>query len=264
MLINGKRVDISDMDAVIAGLQSLPSGFAERNVNFTQVDYVSKAAKEQNRLGAESYKEWQQNKDPAKLEQAADYFYKATEIAEAAGDIPAMAQNIANYGWMQIYANQPENALPAFKKTIDIHQKHNHIDLLYKDLGALHKATLDTILVKEEKGLLEDAIELRQTLRPLRKRSLEIFDFTQGIEKENTAYRIEQREIGFSANEPIGTHNVNQCICVRYMIPQVRKQCLLILMKGQISLLYNLPSIACLRIQPYKPELWERVFFWFI
>lgn len=226
MRINGKKINPDNLDEVIGALSALPTGFTTRNINVTTVSYKHDEALKHNQDGMAAYTEWQQNKKPALLETAATHFQRAAEISTSADDQPARAQNSANYGHMQILLNKPDLAIPAFETAVKVYEQEQQMDQLYHALGGLHKAILATSQAKLTAGHSADADQLRSRLRPLRQRSSEMFSTYKGEGYDGEAYRVEQAEIGFSADRKIGTDNVNDCVCVIIRDPTTKKTAL--------------------------------------
>jgi hypothetical protein len=89
-------------------------------------------------------------------------------------------------------------------------------------LGGLHEAILSASASKAN----DEAEALRARLRPLRERSLDLDYSFRGEGYDNEAYRVEQGEIGFSADKKIGTGRVFDCICIILRNPVTQKTAL--------------------------------------
>jgi chemotaxis receptor (MCP) glutamine deamidase CheD len=214
-----------DFDAAIEALGKLPSGFSSRNIN-TSIVYKSDEAAERNRSGMAAYTHWRQSKDSTFLETAAEHFQRAMEISADADDPTAMAQVSLNYALTQTLMNRPKLAIPAFETAIKIYDRHPYSDQLYRSLGGLYGAIFALSREKSIAGHSVEAERLRSQLPPLRKRSLELLYVPRGESYDYDAYRVEQGEIGFSADRKIGTDNVKDCVCVIIHDPITKKTAL--------------------------------------
>jgi chemotaxis receptor (MCP) glutamine deamidase CheD len=226
MLINGQPLDNQGFDAVVAALQTLPSGFAKRNANITDIHY-SQAAQTQIELGITAYRNGKRGDGALNLlEQAANYFLSAAQLSEQENNWAAASNSLARYGDIQIDLGNPENAIVAFEKASTFDDKYQYKDLLYFHLAALHRSIVIAANDKDSKGLNSEADSLRLMLRPLRKRSSDIHSEYKGEGIEPDAYRVEQREVGFSSKELMGTDNLRACICLIIRDPITHKTAL--------------------------------------
>ncbi len=224
MLINGTHTNVKDLDKLIEQLNALPSGFQSRNINPTSVSYNSQSEGYQhNQDGMTAYNKWQSSKDAADLETALEAFKKAADASLRENNLPARANDLSNYDHMCRLAGRSEQGMPALEEAIRIHEQQGHVDNLYRDLGKLHASLLDVIQVKQNDGLTEEADQLRARLRPLRQSSANLISRYKGETINPEAHRIEQGEIGLSSDKPIGTDNVNDCVCVVLRDPHTKK-----------------------------------------
>lgn len=224
MLVNGTRANVKDLDKLIEQLNALPSGFQSRNINPTSVSYNSQSEGYQlNQDGITAYNKWQSSKDTADLEVALEAFKKAADASLRENNLPARANDLSNYGQICRLAGRSEQGMPALEEAIQIHEQQGHVDNLYRDLGNLHASLLDVIQVKQNDGLTEEADQLRARLRPLRQSSANLISRNKGETINPEAHRVEQGEIGLSSDKPIGTDNVNDCVCVVLRDPHTKK-----------------------------------------
>jgi tetratricopeptide (TPR) repeat protein len=224
MLVNGTRANVKDLDKLIEQLNALPSGFQSRNINPTSVSYNSQSEGYQyNQDGITAYNKWQSSKDAADLETALEAFKKAADASLRENNLPARANDLSNYGQVCRLAGRSEQGMPALEEAIKIHEQQGHVDNLYRDLGNLHASLLDVIQGKQNDGLTEEADQLRARLRPLRQSSANLISRNKGETINPEAHRVEQGEIGLSSDKPIGTDNVNDCVCVVLRDPHTKK-----------------------------------------
>jgi len=227
MLINGKPASIKDLDTLMEELNGLPTGFSCRNTNIMDTTYDSDNDSYKHHCnGMETYEKWQKTKESHLLEEALQHFKSAAEASEHEGNPVAQANDLSNYGGIARLANRSEDGILAFEKALEIYKNEGDINNTYRDLGCLHEAIRETTKQKDTAGLTEEAGEFRQRLRPLRKQSINIAHKRNGESGNPKAYRVEQGEIGFSSDQPIGTDNVNDCICIIIRDPNTQKTAL--------------------------------------
>ncbi|MBL8639846.1 MAG: hypothetical protein JNK24_05770 [Alphaproteobacteria bacterium] len=215
MLVNGKSVSGYHVDIIIELLAKLPSGFARRTAEVTKISYsLSGEAEAHNREAMAAYSEWKKNGKYTDIILSMNKFIEAANVSAHDGNPLAQANDLLNYGKVCLLANLSEQALPALEQALSIFEKEKKLDYVYKTVGILYSAITANIREKEHSGYNEEANELRKKLLPLRRRSVELFSHSSGQPINYDAYRVEQREIGFSDEQLIGTDNINSCVAV--------------------------------------------------
>jgi hypothetical protein len=113
-------------------------------------------------------------------------------------------------------------AVELMEKAIVIHEKQGHKDFMFRDGDILYGSICATVESLRQLGALEQVPQYYEKLKPLREKMAEIYTSMQGA-ADATAHRIEQGEMGFSADKPIGTDNVSQCVVLMLHDPVSKK-----------------------------------------
>lgn len=215
MLLNGIALENTSPEELAEMLEVLPSAFRKRGLWHTQFTYRDNDAGIEMQKGMRFYNQWNENKDengPALLS-ARDHFNRAAQKSAAKFDIAAEAYDLSNYGKTLLLSGDNKSAIEALEKSITNNKKLGFLDAVYRDIGDLHDA------IQHEMERLKDDADavslLAQKARACRADAAATQQYHIGMTKINQkAHRIEQNEVGFSAKDPIGTDNVNDCVCV--------------------------------------------------
>jgi chemotaxis receptor (MCP) glutamine deamidase CheD len=230
MLLNGAPLNSNKFETVLEALRRLPSGFESRNMRSNTVVYTDVTAGLLNSEGIAAY-----NKKDWKTASAA--FNKAAAKSAQCGDKPAEANSLSNEGAIKNMTGAGLEAKKVLEQAIAIHQELGHYDHLFRDAGVLHEV-LQNIAKKQERGVLYkifnnapekqevDRIEIQAALADIRKTALFAMKHSRLLPVNPDAIRVEQNEIGFSADRPIGTDNICSCVCVVIHDPLSKKTAL--------------------------------------
>lgn len=224
MLVNGERVLADSFDGVVEQIGKLPPGITKRTSVFTKIDYdrFSKA-KTLNQEALDAYYKWEKTKDYNDISLSMRKFLDAAKASAQEENSLAEAKNFLNYAKASQLANLSEQGLPALERALSIFEKEKKLDYAYETVGALYSAITNVIKEKIDNGHNDEANELGKKLLALRRHSVELFSHYNGQPINYNAYRVEQREIGFSDAELIGTDNVNDCVAVLVWDPKTHK-----------------------------------------
>ncbi len=113
-------------------------------------------------------------------------------------------------------------AVELMEKAMVIHEKQGHKDFMFRDGDILYGSICATVESLRQLGAKGQVPQYYEKLKPLREKMAEIYTSMQGA-ADATAHRIEQGEMGFSADKPIGTDNVSQCVVLMLHDPVSKK-----------------------------------------
>jgi len=197
MLVDGRHIDLDDIDKAVEIVEALPTGFPKRKISAAKIKYdlYENNVRIYHEKGMSVYKAWDESKDQEDLEEALEYFLKAAQIVE-----------------------KDEN--------FSLYEQDENLDSVYDGIGELYGAILGVIEEKTCFGKQKEADALEQKLQLLRQHAVRMHIVRGGEVVNNAAHRVEQGEVGFSDNEPIGTDNVFSCVCVIVRDPVTHKTAL--------------------------------------
>lgn len=259
LTLNEVILDRDNLDEIIAHLQRLDKGI-ERGIALRKLEYQDAGAKTYHEEGLEAYISWQKSGEPtitpdkpgtrdaSLLEKAIAHFTKALTISEEVQDLPAIAEEASKLANMLVLSERPTEAIPLLERALTIHKAEAEQGKLYQvlctydgrmtytpaiyegavyhDLGSLHNALYAAFRQERAQGNSEKANAYFQRLGPIRKQIANIFGMPRGEKTSPEARRVEQGEIGFSHDKPLGTDNVNDCLCVMLHDPVTKKTAL--------------------------------------
>ena len=148
--------------------------------------------------------------------------YEKMELLQPAANMYSLAAQQHIMFPYNVFENNTflsEKAVAIYDKAIKLHDLQGHEDLSYRDRDKLYNAIAETVLAyrahwsaelsKEERQIRETRYYDR--LEPEASELLYSSRRIQGM-LDNTALRVEQKEIGISDGKDIGTDNVSQCV----------------------------------------------------
>jgi hypothetical protein len=209
----------TSLDDAIAALKALPSAFPpERTRVSTDFTYANAEALALNEAGLAALDESRATGDREKLGTACEAFNKAARKSADSKDDLAQAENIFNYGYTAALMGDYAAAVSAMEEAVELHTRAGSPDLVFNEIGDLYDA-----LYNHLKQPQSDPEELSKKIAAVQKKILWACE-NRGREPVNLdAYRVEQNEIGFSDEAPLGTDNVCDCICVIVRDPVTHK-----------------------------------------
>ncbi len=224
--INGRHPDLNDAQEIVEMLRYSPDGIP--NNQRTRVNTVlrynveGEGAIHENAAYAASNIHVKDNMDEASLLEAAQEFKIAAAAYEIVGaDLAAAnmyslaAQSFGKFSTNELFEDKPysEHAVEMFDKAVALHQQQGHADFEYRDRDLLAGALVDTH--DAYKALGSDA-GVEQYQKRLGEESSLLLNASRNRQAvlDESAVRVEQREMGFSDDCPIGTDSVSQCLTV--------------------------------------------------
>lgn len=231
MRINGQKVNTGDVDSVIALLKTLPGGFGQerdftRARNVTPEDYKDRQAFQCQRQAMRDLDAWQFGKDEEKLLSARWNFEQAIQLCAAAGDEERQAAALSGLAQVQLESGETEAAIHSFEDAIAIQERYPDGRAMCETLGGLHHALFNASKEKSSLWHRKEIGDIHDRMREIRARHSALFPYRHNEAPDKEAYRIEQGELGFSAEQKIGTDYVQDCICVIIRDPVTRKTAL--------------------------------------
>ncbi|MCB1680909.1 MAG: hypothetical protein H6858_07870 [Rhodospirillales bacterium] len=234
LLLGGKpfNAQVASDDEILVAMKLLPSGLAERTGIFTDWRYnPTPPASEHEFAAYERYNNSRETKNTESLREAIRLYIQAAEayVAQGLEKPAANMYSLAAQGFMEIADNPlidgrpaSEHAVAYFDRAITLHDKQGHEDFSYRDRDKRYNAVAETVLFYRRalgKGVVPDGLALEGAVR---------FYERLGPESEALAYssqrmqgvidpqalRVEQKEIGFSDDQPLGTDNVGPCVAL--------------------------------------------------
>lgn len=219
MLINGVHFAANDNNQYDE-LRRLPTAFAQRNTRRTVVLHQDDTAREeyhqgQSALGYGSYG------GHHRLKVARNYFNSAAARSEALNDWTSYAADMQGLALAMSKLGDFKEALEAIDETIRVRRGLMQNDVCYEAVGVKHD-----ILQAMAKSSPEDIAAVERLIAETQREAADLFKLQHGCPPNDRAVRVEQNEVGFSADRPIGTDNVCDCICVMIRDPVSRKTAL--------------------------------------
>jgi chemotaxis receptor (MCP) glutamine deamidase CheD len=207
MLIGGKRV-WGNLASKIAALKELPSGFKDYTPqkDLSYLDEASENYKEFEKTQELFYKLYviyEQNKtyDQSEFQGIIGSLKNFLSKAEKNNNLPEQAFFNGVIGfWHSLLGNKKE-AINYQIKSGDLYTEcSDNMTAINRFIFAYNLGVPEYLLKKDCKNLRDKIANL--------------WVERHGEKKDHNAYRVEQREIGFSSEEKIGTDNIKSCICV--------------------------------------------------
>ena len=222
MRINGTIPDDLSQDALIDALKAAPSAFSFRTIRRTDIASNPVSDTALHRQGAiDAFKTWEAKKDnPLNLAEALERAQKTADAAHAAGNPAAEGAALQMLASFASKGKQPEVMVEALRKARAIHEAEGHHDRLIPVLGGLYSGLVDLM---HENG---QTPELQAEFESVIAQSTDLWPRRLNEPLRTDAHRVEQGEIGFSANEPMGTDNVCDCLAVIVRDPVTKKTAL--------------------------------------
>lgn len=223
LTIGGKPVQGGSIDMLVAQLQALPSAYKERRRVFTPLlpleDNHSPAGKEiyaahntsLAQVGCNHYK------------RAAELYAADGKFLEEADALSRAAQQLLFFIPPFIYRPiPPEEAITLLNQSISYYEKNQHLNFAYFDYDYLYQAQSKAFTHYKSIGDTEHMDKAAQAMAELRVRARALRNDMYGG-ADPTAHRVEEGEIGFSADERIGTDLVSQCVTILARDPKTHK-----------------------------------------
>lgn len=231
LTVRGKAFDphnATDED-ILFTIKALPGNLANRARITTPLHYepISPAAKDEF-SAYDAANEFARTGDFEHLEKSINHYvaaakqYEAMSLMKPAANMFSLAAQSYIYFPQNIFTDNEflsEKAIKYYDKAIQLHDQQGHEDFSYRDRDKRYNAIAETVLAYREYPIIElseDENNAREAqyydrLRPESSKLLHSSRRIQG-ELDNTALRVEQKEIGISDGKNIGTDNVSQCI----------------------------------------------------
>lgn len=231
LTVGGEHFDphnASDED-ILFTIKALPGNLSDRARISTDISYSPVPPADTHELAAYAASNaYGEHGDFDQLQISIDEYIAAAEQYEAMGQLkPAAnmyslaAQSYNKYPFNTFEDDQylTEKAIKLYDKAIQLHDLQGHEDFSYRDRDKRYNAIAETVLAYREYAtddITEEQKHLREAhyynrLRPEAAQLLHCSRRIQG-ELDNTALRVEQKEIGISDGKSIGTDNVSQCV----------------------------------------------------
>jgi hypothetical protein len=249
---NGKPLVIRqwDWDFIEETRKTLASAFPGRTAHQTEASamaYKNPEAYQEHLLGMRAYGTFirgvtqqlqYEDKLPLLLEDAAHCFMRAANISAQSGDDLAEAADLSLYADTMLRREAPEKATPVLRELLAIYERIGVANrVLLSGLAALHQSILATLstkprtmplfpddlvnLMESMSALLLDKEALRAELGTLRQRILPLAAACYEEGYDDAAYRVGQKEIGFSDHErSLGVDDVYDCVCLLIVNPK--------------------------------------------
>lgn len=225
MFIDGMLVnDSDDIAVVIEALKNLPpiflthEGIEQVKHNFSspipfnqEFDALNQQA---NTMASNAYSEWNTSGNEGALQHFVSIRQSAATACDVAGQPLAAAEHLLSLGYICNTANRGQHVIEELDKAVSIFEQYRWNIKLYTALGELHRSIVKAISVKEESGEFEGAQKLRNRLRPIRQKSLEAYHQLNNEPVNPQARRVTQRQVAFSGEEPLGSNNISECVCL--------------------------------------------------
>lgn len=205
-----------ELDHVAQQIQiCLPSGFSRTvpqtepslSGNLDGIDMLYFA-------GVLAYQDWEKSKSKEDLIQSIASFEKTVAVCRDRQAEEFLQVALFNLGVARLDHGDYDRACEAFVEAAELNEKHKFRPLLYSNLGFLC-ATLRR-KIAHEKALTKPSVTLIDEMRlaSLRLALLRSKHNVRGEPLHPDARMVEQKEIGFSDREPLGSGNIHDCICV--------------------------------------------------
>ncbi|MDD3371288.1 MAG: hypothetical protein PHE27_05620 [Alphaproteobacteria bacterium] len=214
MLING-AAPTWDYDKLVEQLKALPSGFSKKAAPERAAEYQDGSeSKEYNDNALRFYIRWVTQESDVYLTHALNAFQQAADSALKEKDLLVREDNLSYYAGAAQAGERFEESIPALNESIAILDHFGNIGDVHLRLGRLHYSLHEIYRKKLEEGA-SDAEKFRQEkLKPVRQELVRTFIAKSGAPVDPKAYPVEENEVGFSDDAPIGTTNLGQCLCL--------------------------------------------------
>lgn len=213
-------------------MKLLPGGLSERTGLFTDGRYNPVPPASEHEFAAyDRYNDYSETGSSESLQEAIRYYIQAAEayVAQGLEKPAANMYSLAAQGYMELSDNPviegrpaSEHAVSYFDQAIFLHDKQGHEDFSYRDRDKRYNAVAETVLfyrLASGQGLVPDdtanecAERFYERLGPESEVLSQSSQRMQG-EFDPEALRVEQKEIGFSCGQKLGTDNVGQCVAL--------------------------------------------------
>jgi len=203
---------LGDVYQTINQLQTLPSGFAERNREHTDLFYFLDKNNSAGKLEIEA-NAYCNNNQP--IIAAEKYLQAAGEYANQ-GNLLVQVNNLSMAGNCYLCSDNIKDlqkAAQILEEAVALSEQAGHFYHAYRDVCRIYKALCKEARFYKQNQQPELAEKLLEQLPNIRERAINLSQQRQGG-VDYSAQRIEEGETGFSDNEPIGTDNVSQCFTI--------------------------------------------------
>lgn len=218
LTIGGSRPDLNEPEGLIHQLKKLPRAMQGQNRVVTPIRYADSVPHKDWELEAAAYKIGEPLNNEHRR-QRIELLLKAADGYEKDNQLLAQANvlSLAGLEYCQLQSSQQprdaggyERAVELFQRANVIHEKLGHFDHLYRDMDRLYSAALDAARAHRSEGNQPRADVYIALAEDVVREIPAIAARMQGPE-DTTAHCVGEGQIGFSADEPIGTYNVGQC-----------------------------------------------------
>ncbi len=135
------------------------------------------------------------------------------------------ARRLSHSGALSFSERKYAKAISFLEESSTIHEQNEEFEQLLIDLGLLHTASVEVLKARWNQDLDEDALRLQNNLPHIRKKIRRERQRPSGLSIPE-AVRVEQGEVGFSADVPFGTDGIAQCVCLVLRNPATMKTAL--------------------------------------
>lgn len=219
MLINGVHFAANDNNQIEI-LRMLPTAFAKRNARSTVLEHKDPDARNSHDVGGLA---WRISKgiDRKLIAEAAAVFNSVAKKCAVVDDPSAQALNLHSVAELKCKLGDYDEAMQAIDQALQIRKELMQNDTYYHSLGTKH-AILQ--IMRKQPGC--DAEKLDQKILETQWEATRAMRYRVGEPPNPDAIRVEQNEIGISDDQPIGTDNVCDCLCVMIRDPVTCKTAL--------------------------------------
>lgn len=231
LTVGGKAFDPNNAtdEDILFTIKALPGNLANRARISTSLSYTPTSPAAEEELAAyDAVNEFGRTGDLGQLQKSIDHYIAAAEQYEqmslmkpAANMYSLAAQSYIRFPQNAFEGHEflSEKAIKHYDKAIELHDLQGHEDFSYRDRDKRYDAIAETILAYRENPPLEMAEDDKYAREAyyynrLKPEAAELLHSSRRIQGEldNTALRVEQKEIGISDGNDIGTDNVSQCV----------------------------------------------------
>lgn len=221
MLIGGQKVELTDPDALVAALHKLPSGFQERTAEPRySFSVTTKEQLDTYQRALSARDSWETERDDVKLRTAIAELENVADTLREDGNMLAYAGLMDLSMSMRNEIRHYRQFMQRSSEMEEISEQNNYGRFLAGISHAQHRALF------EEHKKSPDQTELLEQMHAIRLRAIDRMFRPTGEPRDEEAIRVEQGEIGLSADKKIGTDNIWECVCVIIRDPITKKTAL--------------------------------------
>lgn len=171
-------------------------------------------------------KDWEITASPTLLAEAYEFGEKAVAEAQAQADSAAEGYCLLRVASLAMNSEDYQRANAYLRQARGVCEHHHHEDFLAETYAGLYFTLDQEARMHRSAGQQELSAALEKEILEIRTLANDQFPRRFHEPLDHSALRVEQGEVGFSAEQPMGTDHICDCICMIVHDPITKKTAL--------------------------------------